>query len=144
MSDTATVKVDWDELEYEGNGYTYDGAYFTGIAFETTSAGYTEQSFVKGVEHGKLRVWNLEKVLIEEAEMEFGSLHGTRKLWYADGQPRLELRAERGIVVREQNWDESGALTKDFTMTEDHPRYKTLQIRKNTKYPDWSELLPEG
>ena len=138
------MKVDWDELEYEGNGYTFEGTLFTGIAFENAKEEYIEQSFVRGVEYGKLKVWNQEKTLIEETDMEFGTVHGTKKKWFANGRPQLETQAERGIVVAEKEWDADGNLIREFTLDSDHPNFKRLEVQRATKYPDWSDLIPKA
>ncbi len=38
-----------------------------------------------------------------------GVLHGTKRSWHANGNPRTELRYERGELVEARAWSESGA-----------------------------------
>ena len=86
--------IDWDELEYNGNGYTYDGEYFSGLAYEDTPTEYIRQTFLNGAMHGLLRVWNQDKVLVEEVQMEFGTVHGMELKWHPNGILKEEIKAE--------------------------------------------------
>ncbi len=67
------------------------------------------------VKNGTVALWhapanaNADAPRKLEAAYVGGQLHGAKRSWYANGNPRTELRYERGELVEARAWIEAGA-----------------------------------
>ena len=123
--------IDDDDLLYrvEDGAYLYDGEPFTGIAQGHTSDGalVSEIAYVNGVQEGLARHWYPSGGLLSEEHYLNNSAHGPSREWYENGQLKRDSEYEHAVLVREMAWDENGALTEDFVLSEGDPMFKTLQ-----------------
>ena len=107
MSGEVVPRVNMDDLRWhEGHGlYAYQGVPFTGVAFTIEWGGLTSETQY----HGGLR-------------------SGTHREWHPNGQLAVEKVGEHGILLREQQWDESGWVVKEYTIKESGPDWQTLEL----------------
>ena len=131
MSGKPISRVSVDELKWhEGHGlYTYEGAPFTGAAFEMGRTGTLEweTEYRDGLRDGLQRGWHPDGSLAAEGTFLAGTIHGTYREWHPGGQLAVEMVGEHGILLRERQWDESGRLTKEYAIAEGGPDWQTLQ-----------------
>lgn len=91
-------------------GMTFQGAPFTGVAFELHANGQlaSEVSFLMGNGHGPSRYWNAEGTLVRAYEMDRGSFVGEGRGWWPDGTPRWLRHYGTRNAYREQQWNRAG------------------------------------
>jgi antitoxin component YwqK of YwqJK toxin-antitoxin module len=127
------IVIDDDELFW-----LYDGTYewqdrpFTGIArsYYTNGDVSGEIEYVDGLQHGLARFFYAPGKLMGESHWRKNSLHGPKSEWFPSGNVRREALFEHAYLVRDRQWDESGNLMKDFTLTEDHPNFRLLEMSR--------------
>lgn len=126
-------EVDFRSLEHDDEGRMLDREQlFTGTAVERWPAGQlaTQLSFADGIQEGWTRGWHENGVMRSETFYRRGRVVGVTREWYSNGQLKLEKEIEHGICVWSKEWNETGDLVRDYVLPEDHPQYKTLQLRR--------------
>lgn len=91
-------------------GMTWQGAPFTGVAFELHANGQlaSEVSFLMGDGHGPSRYWSAEGTLVRAYEMDRGRFVGEGRGWWPDGTPRWLRHYGTRNDYREQQWNRAG------------------------------------
>jgi antitoxin component YwqK of YwqJK toxin-antitoxin module len=127
---TPRMEVYGDNLRYSEAGIFVlaDGTPYSGVAREQLADGTVlqEDLLVNGMKEGLSRRWHGNGRLQHEFYYLHDGLHGLCKEWYDSGQPHTEATFEHGICVLEKEWDASGRLTKDGSITESDQLYPLL------------------
>jgi antitoxin component YwqK of YwqJK toxin-antitoxin module len=123
-------RVPQRSLDYPGDGYYYqDDEPFTGVAFSLHKDGSlkSETEYKDGLKWGLERYWFAPDKLESEAHMLRGVVHGKERLWHRNGKPKEEGDYQFGIALRIKKWDEDGILVEDFELKETDSNYVLLQ-----------------
>jgi hypothetical protein len=90
--------------------------------------------------HGVSRKWDEEGQLVYEAHFKDGKLHGTKQMWWENGNPCLEVTHDQnGTPISGRSWHRNGVLgyeededglERQYTQTGE-PRERTI-IRRRT------------
>jgi antitoxin component YwqK of YwqJK toxin-antitoxin module len=113
----------------------YRGEAFTGIAVDFWPNGQleAEQYYEQGTEYGLMRSWHDNGVLSFEATLSAACVEGIGREWHRNGQLKKEYEVEEAIYLWRKEWDEQGVLVRDYVLTEDHPQYEWLQLRRERR-----------
>ncbi len=105
------------EVSYNARDARYyrDGMLFTGIAQAWHRSGEprSELGYRHGLRWGRGCDWYTNGQLSCEGYFVSDMRHGISREWHRDGTLALETEYDRGLVLREREWDESGALLRD-------------------------------
>ncbi len=120
-----------DELE-PSEDFTlmlYEGAPYTGVAYEEDAAGrlIAEVTYRDGQKSGLAREWTASGVLVREQAFAFDALHGEAREWYESGERRSIGQFELGVCTAEVQYGLQGEVTREFTLGSDAPQRKTLE-----------------
>lgn len=131
-------RVAFNDLSYEQDSrYHHAGVWFTGWTYSEYRGFKEEQGFRYGFRWGPARVYNQDGRLIQETNFRMDLLYGFEREWDDEGRLQRELFYEHGILLKEQEWDESGSLVKDFQRPTDCPH--VLEMRRLYGTPEQVE-----
>jgi hypothetical protein len=123
-------RVEGDDLEWEGQLQTWNGAPFTGIeVWRFPNGGVeSETAYKDGLSDGLARTWDEQGQLRSQFTCRLGAMHGNCKKWHANGQLAEDGNYEWGVRLDEKAYDEQGALTSTFIMdpADPHSQYGIL------------------
>ena len=121
MSSEEEREIDIDELERDDDFdiYYHEGQLFTGVAIERWPNGAlrARSEFENGWEVGTDREWYESGQLKYKARMGVDVHDGTIEEWYENGRRKLVSEYDRGQLIRQKIWDETGVLIEDFDRT---------------------------
>ena len=123
------LRVNSDDLDTDWTQILFQGQPFTGVGYDLHPVeGYvvTEQEYRRGFEWGWVREFSPDGRIESEHHREYAVTHGPFREWYPDGRLKAEGVYEHGIPLWEKQWDEAGALTRDWRLTEDDPKWADL------------------
>lgn len=130
---TNNVRIQFDDLTVEDDqSLSYQGKPFTGIAYETNSAGIvvSEAAYDNGLQAGVTHEWDHSGRLLSETHFAQGSKHGTAKQWHNNGQLESESEYSYSIKTRERVWDPQGRLLRDWTLPEHDEQRAMIELLK--------------
>ena len=132
-------RVPESELRYndaDGLYYLRDEP-FSGVAHLAYPDGtpMSESEYRDGIFFGISRHWWESGAVEAESDFAFGVLHGKSRVWHRNGQLAEDGDYEHGVCLRRKKWDESGALTEEFELSESSPAYEDL-LRDRQIYGD--------
>jgi antitoxin component YwqK of YwqJK toxin-antitoxin module len=121
-------RVDGDDLEWEGQLQTWNGAPFNGIEEWRYANGAleSETAYKDGLSDGLARTWDEHGQLRSQFSCRLGAMHGNCKKWHANGQLAEDGTYEWGVRVDEKTYDEAGRLISEFKIDPNYP---------NSQYP---------
>jgi antitoxin component YwqK of YwqJK toxin-antitoxin module len=128
---TNNVRVQFDDLTVDDDqSLSYQGKPFTGIAYETNSAGIvvSEAGYDSGLQAGVTREWDHSGHLLSESYFAQGSKHGTSKQWHNNGHLESESEYSCSIKTRERVWDTQGRLLKDWALPENDEQRALIKL----------------
>lgn len=112
----------------------HEGQPFNGVAYELFDDGrvYHETSYQGGLPHGYWRDWYPNGQMKFESECSDGLRHGRTTRWYSDGSVQFSAEYEFGIETEYHEWDESGKLVIERSLTSVSPgaNYALLMARR--------------
>lgn len=122
-------RVPLEELEYPGDGLYYlDSEPFTGtalyIAQDGRDRGYSE--FLNGLRWGETKETYPEGTPMTEAPYFKGVIHGRAREWHRNGKLAEDGEFEYGIALWEKEWNDTGAIEKDYSLDENSEAYQRL------------------
>jgi len=125
------LTIDDKELLYNmtDGSYEYQDRPFSGVARRYSRHGtlLSEIVYVNGLQDGPARYWYPSGELMGEESFRRNGRSGVSREWHRNGKVKRETEFEHSIRVREKQWDESGQIVRDFTLSKDDPLYKTLE-----------------
>ena len=141
----------WSELELDEDcRERHRGQPFTGIAVEVDADGrriaeaevdadgrrIAEAEFDDGVLHGRKTTWYPSGQIESDGRYRNNVTHGERREWSETGHLRKWVSAEDGIPVESKEWDEAGALTKHFVLSETDPLWNIVRRSRERIQPE--------
>ncbi len=128
MPSIPTINED-DLYLCEDGSYEWEDKPFTGIAqtFYEDGTLSGEERYVDGLLDGVSRYFYGPNQLLGIETFRRNCRHGEAKEWWANGKMRRDAQLDNGFLVREKRWNEDGALTVDFLLSEDDPQYELLR-----------------
>jgi antitoxin component YwqK of YwqJK toxin-antitoxin module len=122
--------IDEDELYCTEDGsYEIEDQPFTGLAREYSKDGklISETSYVNGLQDGIARYWYSTGELRGEETFKRNGRTGMSRWWYPSGKLQRETTFEHSICVVEKEWNEQGAIVRDFVLKKEDPLFEILE-----------------
>lgn len=100
----ALPRVEGDDLEWEGQLQTWNGAPFTGIEVWRFPSGAmeSEATYKDGLTDGPARTWDEQGQLRSQFTCRLGAMHGNCKKWHANDQLAEDGNYEWGVRLDEK------------------------------------------
>jgi antitoxin component YwqK of YwqJK toxin-antitoxin module len=122
--------------------FTYRGTLFTGKAYEYGSHGnvVAEIMIRDGMQNGVSREYYDSGVTKCQEVFRNGVLHGEAREWYESGRTKTVGSYEYGICTALREYDEEGALVRDYKLTEGDAQYDLLELYRRSEPPSrWED-----
>lgn len=123
------LRIDDNELDFDGDQRTYNGAPFNGIGFLVypNSQLKREAVYRDGFEEGLVREWHPNGQLKKEWFAVHGQATGKLVRWHDNGQIASVVEAEYGSVLRRDEWDRDGKHLKNYQIDPNSAEFKYVQ-----------------